>query len=136
MICLDTNVVIAAMNLRPPEVRRRLTAALGEGTTVGLPAIVLYELWYGARKSDRFEVNVQALTTFLTLDLIPWPFEADDASEAGDIRAILERAGAPIGPYDILIAAQARRRGASLVTANEREFSRVSGLKTVDWTES
>ena len=135
MICLDTNVVIAAMNLRPPEVRRRLVAALGDGATVGLPSIVLYELWYGARKSDRFEVNAQALTTFLTLDVMPWPFESEDASEAGDIRAALERAGTPIGPYDILIAAQARRRGASLVTANEREFGRVAGLKTVNWAK-
>jgi len=135
MICLDTNVVIAAMNLRPPEVRRRLVAALGDGATVGLPSIVLYELWHGARKSDRFEVNAQALTTFLTLDVMPWPFESDDASEAGDIRAALERAGTPIGPYDILIAAQARRRGASLVTANEREFGRVAGLKTVNWAK-
>jgi len=135
MICLDTNVVIAAMNLRLPEVRRRLVAALGDGATVGVPSIVLYELWYGARKSDRFEVNAQALTTFLTLDVMPWPFESDDASEAGDIRAALERAGTPIGPYDILIAAQARRRGASLVTANEREFGRVAGLKTVNWAK-
>ena len=123
------------MNLRLPEVRRRLVAALGDGATVGVPSIVLYELWYGARKSDRFEVNAQALTTFLTLDVMPWPFESEDASEAGDIRAALERAGTPVGPYDILIAAQARRRGASLVTANEREFGRVAGLKTVNWAK-
>jgi len=38
------------------------------------------------------------------------------------------RARAPIGPYDCLIAAQARRRGATLVTANAREFARVPGL--------
>ena len=61
-------------------------------------------------------------------------FDAEDAHEAGDIRALLERAGTPIGPYDILIAAQARRRGATLVTANTREFARVPGLKTEDWT--
>jgi tRNA(fMet)-specific endonuclease VapC len=41
----------------------------------------------------------------------------------------LERAGTPIGPYDILIAAQAL-----LVTANEREFARVPRLKFEDWT--
>ena len=51
--------------------------------------------------------------------------------EAGDIiRAALAKAGKPIGPYDVLIAAQARRRGATLVTANRREFARVPGLKT------
>jgi hypothetical protein len=50
------------------------------------------------------------------------------------LRAQLERAGTPIGPYDALIAAQARRRSALLATANTREFTRVPGLKVVDWT--
>ena len=49
-------------------------------------------------------------------------------------RAALARTGTPIGAYDILIAAQARRRGATLVTANEQEFARVSGLQTENWT--
>jgi tRNA(fMet)-specific endonuclease VapC len=47
--------------------------------------------------------------------------------------AALERAGTPIGPYDVLIAAQARRRRAVLVTANGREFARVPRLKLEDW---
>ncbi|WP_164163056.1 PIN domain-containing protein, partial [Stenotrophomonas maltophilia] len=51
----------------------------------------------------------------------------NDAAHAGDIRATLEAAGTPIGAYDCLIAAQARRRGATLVTANSREFARVTG---------
>jgi tRNA(fMet)-specific endonuclease VapC len=57
----------------------------------------------------------------------------DGAEEASDIRFTLERAGTPIGPFDILIAAQARRRGALLVTANGREFGRVPGLRFDDW---
>ena len=73
------------------------------------------------------------LATFLTLDVTLWPFEPEDAEEAGDIRAALERAGALIGAYDILIAAQARRRGALLVTANARTFARVPRLSTEDW---
>ena len=133
MICLDTNAVIAAINLREPQTRARLEQALLEGVTVGIPAIVLYELWYGIRKSARPKANAAALATFLTLDVTPWPFEAEDAQEAGDIRAALERAGKPIGPYDVLVAAQARRRGAVLITANAREFVRVPGLKSEDW---
>jgi tRNA(fMet)-specific endonuclease VapC len=61
------------------------------------------------------------------------PFEPADADEAGDIRATLERAGTPIGPYDVLVAAQARRHDALLVTANTREFARVPRLKLEDW---
>ena len=49
------------------------------------------------------------------------------------MRAELETAGTPIGAYDVLLAGQARRRGATLVTSNVREFMRVSGLKWEDW---
>jgi hypothetical protein len=40
----------------------------------------------------------------------------------------------PASSYGALIAAQARRRGATLVTANGREFARVPGLMVTDWT--
>jgi tRNA(fMet)-specific endonuclease VapC len=61
-------------------------------------------------------------------------FEEEDAAAAGDLRATLEAAGTPIGPYDLLIAAQALRTGATLVTANVSEFARVVGLAWQDWT--
>jgi tRNA(fMet)-specific endonuclease VapC len=134
MICLDTNIIIAVINQRAAAVRQRLMKTLHEGTIVGIPTVVLYELWYGIKKSARAQPNTDALDNFLALDVTPWPFEAEDAEEAGDIRAALERAGTPIGPYDVLIAAQARRRGAILVTANKNEFARVPGLQTQDWT--
>jgi tRNA(fMet)-specific endonuclease VapC len=134
MICLDTNIIIAAINQRAAAVRQRLMKTLHEGTIVGIPTVVLYELWYGIKKSARAQENADALDDFLALDVTPWPFEPEDAEEAGDVRAALERLGTPIGPYDVLIAAQARRRGAILVTANKNEFARVPGLQTQDWT--
>ena len=73
-----------------------------------------------------------ALPTFGPIEILA--FEPADVEEAGYIRAALERAGTPIGPYDLLVAAQARRRDALLVTANEREFARVPRLKFEDWT--
>lgn len=133
MFCLDTNAVIAAINRREQEVRLRLEAALAEGQIVGVPTIALFEIWYGIGKSARPQENAAVLTAFLTLGVALWPFEPGDAEEAGEIRAALERAGTPIGPYDVLIAAQARRRGARLVTANGREFERVPGLRVEDW---
>ena len=134
MICLDTNIIIAAINQRAAAVRQRLMTTLHEGTIVGVPTVVLYELWYGIKKSARTQANADALDNFLALDVTPWPFEPEDAEEAGDVRAALERLGTPIGPYDMLIAAQARRRGAILVSANKNEFARVPGLQTQDWT--
>jgi len=134
MICLDTNVIIAAINLRPRLVRERLEKSLFEGQEVGIPAIVLLEMWYCIEKSTQPEANAVNLRSFLTLQVTPLPFDDEDAREAGEIRALLVKAGTPIGPYDVLIAAQARRREAVLVTANGREFARVPGLMIEDWT--
>ncbi len=104
------------------------------GTPIAMPVIALFEMRYGFAKSDRRDVNEHLLERFLGLGIEVLPFEMEDAAHAGDIRAHLERRGTPIGPYDILIAAQARRRGAGLVTLNRREFERVPRLIVVDWT--
>ncbi len=133
MKCLDTNVVIAAINNRPAEARAWLMPELASGAAIGLPIIVLFEMIYGYQKSDHRAKSEAALRAFMKLGIEPWPFEAADAEHAGDIRAHLEAKGTPIGPYDTLIAAQARRRGATLVTANVREFARVPGLIVTDW---
>ena len=61
------------------------------------------------------------------------PFDAEDARHAGEVRAALERAGTPIGGYDVLIAGQALARDLILVTHNMREFERVAGLRIEDW---
>jgi tRNA(fMet)-specific endonuclease VapC len=133
MICLDTNAVIALLNERTSPVLARIEVAIGVGTPLAISSIVLFELRYGAAKSARPERNVQRIVDFLAGPIDVLPFDPADAEEAGDIRAALERAGTPIGPYDILVAAQARRRDALLVTANAREFARVPRLKFEDW---
>lgn len=94
---------------------------------------MFFELWYGIAKSERQRRNAAAIADFFAGPVQILNFDADDAREAGEIRAALARFGTPIGPYDILIAAQARRRGATLVTANAPEFARVPGLKMEDW---
>lgn len=134
MIALDTNAVIAVLRDRPSPVRERLAAALRRGVPVALPVIVLFELRYGIARSTRRTEAEASLDIFLTLPVAIWPFDPSDAIEAGQIRADLERLGQPIGQYDLMIAAQARRRAASLVTANRREFDRVQGLQVLDWS--
>lgn len=133
---LDTNACIALMAGRPPAVRARLVAALGSGRTASVPAIALYELRYGVAKSRRREANAAALDLLLGQGLDVLPFDAEDAASAGEVRAALETAGSPIGPYDLLIAGQAVRRGLTLLTANVREFARVPALSWEDWAAS
>jgi tRNA(fMet)-specific endonuclease VapC len=134
MFCLDTNVVIGFLTGRLPRVRERLALEMARQTPINLPVIVWFELLYGAQKSDFPNRNVQRLMDFRADRIGLWEFEPDDAAEAGTIRAHLEREGTPIGSYDILIAAQARRRSVALVTRNVREFERVPGLQVEDWS--
>jgi tRNA(fMet)-specific endonuclease VapC len=134
MICLDTNIAIYVINRRFPSVRLRLAEQLRLGTEIGLSAIALFELRYGHARSDRRAESDRLLAEFLAPGIAVLPFDAEDAAHAGDIRAYLESKGTPIGPFDTLIAAQARRRSATLVTANGGEFARVPGLMVVDWT--
>jgi tRNA(fMet)-specific endonuclease VapC len=132
MISLDTNVVIAVLKQEPAHLLERFTRELLQGTLM-LSSIVLFELRYGVANSARRRENADRLAIFLQAPIAVLPFEPEDADEAGELRAELKRAGTPIGPYDLLIAAQARRRGMVLVTANRTEFSRVPGLATENW---
>ena len=100
----------------------------GGGQAVRLPKA--FRLWYRIKKSQRPVESAANLSGFFSLDVALWPFEQEDAEEAGDIRAALERLGTPIGPYDVLIPAQAPRCGAPLVSADEREFARAPGLRS------
>jgi tRNA(fMet)-specific endonuclease VapC len=94
----------------------------------------LYELWYGVARCQRRHENAERLRVFLSGNINVVPFDEEDAATAGDLRAALEQAGTPIGPYDLLIATQALRSGATLVTANVSEFARVHGLVWQDWS--
>ena len=131
---LDTNACIALINGTPAEVRRRFEAVAAAGAVIGTSSIVASELWYGVAKSARADTNAQRLTAFMAGPIEVLDFGVEDAREAGNVRAALEPVGRPIGAYDLLIAGQARRRGARLVTANGAEFGRVADLQWEDWT--
>jgi tRNA(fMet)-specific endonuclease VapC len=130
---LDTNAVIALLTDRPPAVRKRLRRAAAGEVSIAVSTVVLFELWYGVARSQRRRENAERLRIFLAGNIDILPFEEEDAAVAGDLRAALEAEGTPIGPYDLLIAAQSLRTGATLVTANVAEFRRVKGLSWQDW---
>jgi tRNA(fMet)-specific endonuclease VapC len=132
IFALDTNVVIAVMN-GDAKVRKRLDKARGKGNGIVLPSIVLFEVEFGLAKSSRPYDGAKHLKNFLKIPSEILPLNDTDAACAGRIRAILEIAGTPIGPYDVLIAGQALNRGLTLVTHNTKEFQRVKGLVLADW---
>lgn len=124
---LDTNAVIAMLKGEPAVLAR---LHMHQPADFGMPAIVAHELYYGAYKSQRVEANL-ARVAGLQFEVVS--FDAEDAQHAGEIRAQLIAAGTPIGPYDALIAGQARARRLVLVTHNMREFERVPELEVEDW---
>lgn len=125
---LDANAVIAVLNGHA-DMNARIR--LEHPSDIGLPAIVAHELYYGAFKSERRERNVD-LVDALQFEVLT--FDREDARQAGEIRAELaKQGGRPIGPYDVLIAGQAKARGLTLVTHNVSEFNRVTGLAVEDW---
>jgi tRNA(fMet)-specific endonuclease VapC len=135
MIHLDTNVAIALLNGQPLQVRAHFDAAREAAIPIGLSSIVHHELMYGAAASTHRRANEEKIALFIASGRIALlAFDEADAGEAADIRAYLRRQGTPIGPFDVLIAGQARRAGSALVTANTGEFSRVPGLQVLDWT--
>jgi tRNA(fMet)-specific endonuclease VapC len=99
---------------------------------ISIPSVVLYELEVGVERSPHPRKRREQLGSLLAVVRI-LPFDAASARAAAAVRVQLERAGAGIGPLDTLIAGTALAHSAVLVTHNEREFSRVPGLRVVDW---
>jgi tRNA(fMet)-specific endonuclease VapC len=125
---LDTNAVIDLLKEKKSTIGRRVRAC--HPMEIGISSIVVHELFYGAYKSQRSQQNV-LLVDNLQFEILE--FDKEDARQAGEIRAMLAVKGKPIGPYDVLIAGQAKARDLVLITDNTQEFHRVHGLKIENW---
>ena len=130
MYLLDTNICIYLMKNTYPALTERVFSH--NPSDLLISAITVFELEYGAEKSNWGEKTRHKLAMFLSPFTI-LPFTTDDAVMAGRLRGYLERQGTPIGPYDILIAAQGVSEELAVVTPNMGEFSRVPDLKLEDW---
>lgn len=127
---LDTNICIYVIKRRPPQVLERFRQA--DISSIGISSITYSVLMFGAAKSTRPVQNRIALTQFVApLEIAPYDDAA--AQRYGDLRACLERRGTLIGSLDMLIAAHALALDCVLVTNNEKEFARVTGLKMENW---
>ncbi len=127
---LDTNTCIRIINGRSMAARAKLLA--NPVSDIVVCSIVRAELFYGAAKSQTPEATRRKHDLFLH-PYATLPFDDPAARIYGQIRAQLERAGTPIGPLDLQIAAIALAHGLILITHNTREFSRVPGLTLEDW---
>lgn len=130
MYLLDTNICIFIKNKKPIHVLKRLKDVIDKD--VFISSISVAELQYGVYQSQNIEKNRLSLVEFLApFDILN--FDDDDAEQFGLIRAQLRKEGRIIGPYDMLIAAQAIAKNLILVTNNLDEFNRVNRLIIEDW---
>jgi tRNA(fMet)-specific endonuclease VapC len=134
---LDTNIVSDLVRNPQGKVARHVRT-VGE-KHVCTSIIVAAELRYAANKkradkkgSPRLSSQLDAVLAVLEV----LPFETPAGATYGLLRTRLEQAGTPIGANDLLIAAQALTLGYVIVTDNEREFSRIKGLRLQNWLRS
>lgn len=143
---LDTDMliyIIRGLKVAKRPGHRKLAQALVErcrstqraGNSVGLSAVTVSELEFGARNSDQYEGEIAAVRKVLT------PFDVFDYDGVacphhyGRVRHELEAQGVPIGAMDLLIAAHALALNATLVSNNLAHFARVKDLATTNWLE-
>jgi tRNA(fMet)-specific endonuclease VapC len=124
---LDTNVVTGLLKGHRQLLANVSRHPIGD---FAISAIVAHELFFGAYKSRRMDRSL-AVVDDRRIEVLA--FDNEDARQAAEIRAVLAGKGTPIGPYDLLIAGQARARDLTVITRNLREFGRVDGLRAEDW---
>jgi tRNA(fMet)-specific endonuclease VapC len=126
---LDTNIISDLIKNPQGKAAKRIARA-GE-SNICTSIIVAAELRYGCAKSGSKRL-VKAVEDLLgEMNVLPFDVPAD--FEYGGIRSGLEAAGKLVGRNDLLIAAHACATGATIVTANTREFERIRGLKVENW---
>jgi len=128
---LDTNTLIYTINNRPAAVREQFEKNQEE---MGISTVSLMELYFGAEKSQQLQRNLKDIEG-MAARLTVLDYDISAARHTGEIRSNLKSIGNEIGPYDAMIAGHARSRGFVLVTNNEKEFSRVDGLRITNWVE-
>jgi tRNA(fMet)-specific endonuclease VapC len=128
---LDTNICIYLIKQKSANILKHFSSHdVGD---VGISSITFAELQCGVSKSKHVQKNQQALSEFIQpLEIAD--FDEKAAESYGDIRAILEKTGTPIGSMDMLIGAHALSLGVTLITNNVREFKKIKGLKIANWT--
>ena len=129
---LDTNICIYLMKHQPPQVRARFAECfVGD---VVISAITLAELEFGVARSGQAQAHNQALLDSLLEDILVAPFEALAARAYGPLRAADRDRNKDA--LDKLIAAHALALDVTLVTNNEADFRRFTGLNVENWVNS
>jgi len=127
---LDTTVVSDFTRGVPAVLARLKATPKGDAA---ISTVTAMEIEYGPLFNTARARKIEPMIRALLQDLELLPYQREDATTTAAIRAALARRGTPIGPYDVMIAGSALRRGLAMVTSNGREFERIQGLILQDW---
>ena len=127
---LDTTVLSDFTRGVAAVLARLKSAAKGDAAICTVTAM---EIEYGLMLNPARARKIEPMIRFLLQDLQVLAYEPEDATATAAIRAALAKRGTPIGPYDVMIAGTALRRGLVMVTSNGSEFERINGLVLEDW---
>ncbi|NOQ14126.1 MAG: PIN domain-containing protein [Methyloprofundus sp.] len=127
---LDTNIVSELIKKPQGAVAERMLS-LGLELQCCTSIIVACELRYGAAKKQSPKLSFNVEQVLNSLPILPLEESTDEVY--AKIRVNLESRGLPIGLHDLLIAAHALSLGLTVVTASEREFTRVENLRVENW---
>lgn len=123
---LDTNIIIALFAQEMVIQESLMTAQ-----EVYVPAIVIGELYYGARNSGRIEENVNRIDKFAATNEI-LHCDVNTAQYYGIIKQKLRQKGQPIPENDIWIAAIAQQYELTLIS-RDQHFRKIDGLQVKIW---
>jgi tRNA(fMet)-specific endonuclease VapC len=126
---LDTNIISDIAHNPAGPVAGKLEEV--DPAEVMSSVVVAAEVWYGIENNPSYRSRERTKAFMETLNVLG--MEPDVAKAYGRIRAELKRTGSELGPNDLLIAAHAISLGATLVTGDDRAFSRVPGLNVENW---
>lgn len=109
----------------------RTLGLIDEAEWVGVPAIVLGELYAGFQLGAKRERNEATLSEFLANPVVDVLSVDDDVSrQYADIVVDLRRTGTPIPTNDIWIAASAARSGA-IVLSDDAHFTVIDRVGSI-----
>jgi tRNA(fMet)-specific endonuclease VapC len=126
---LDSNVCMACLRRKPWALKVLASVPL---SSVAISSLTVGELVLGSHLSKdpgRELAKVEAF--FRPIQVLP--FGWDEAIQWANLDAQLRKQGNHIEAEDAMIAATAMAPGMTLVSGNTKHFSRVKGLKGVDW---
>lgn len=130
---IDANIWVLLLHRKNDRIKERVETL--EADQCWISSISVAELYYGARNSRHPKENESVIDALLSGPLNVFPFTGNHARAFGEIRFLLKKKGTLIGPYDLLLAAQAKAEELVMVTNKQDEFRRVPNLRLEDWSE-